>query len=470
MKLSQLKALIKKGESEVLEFKTSTGSLDGAMKTVCAFLNSEIGGNVLIGITNDKKIVGQEVTDDVRKKIAVEINKIDPYVKINVIEVPVRDNLYVIAFNVKPGPEAPYLYDGRSFMRNQSTTQRMTQEVSWRLFHERRPTVWEKKISSDCKIESLDKNRIREVVRIAIAENRLSGVSAHTNIREILTKLNLMIDGQLTNAAVILFYNGELKQHFGTLLQLARFNGIDKREFLDNRAFYGNAFEQYEKAIEFLSSHLPIAGKIEAENPYRVDTPALPYEVLREAIANAVCHRDYSMHGQSIMLAIYDDRIEISNPGGLPPGITVGQLKKVHRSVPRNELIAEVFFRCKIIERWGRGTTDMINFCKQAGAPAPKFEDNGGFFSVTLRFKEPIRYVQDTSKIQQEHSIALTARRKEILEILKHGPLSRKQITSKMKNPPSDRMVQMDLLALSKQGLVKSKGKVKATVWFISDK
>ena len=361
-------------------------------------------------------------------------------------------------------------YDGRPFMRNQSTTQRMTQEASRHLFHKKRPTIWEKKISSDCKIDSLDKNRILDVVRTAVAEKRLSGVSAHTSIREILTKLNLMVDDQLTNAAVILFYKGKREQHFGTLLQLARFKGIDKREFLDNKAFYGNAFDQYEKTLEFLGNHLPIAGKIEAGNPYRVDTPALPYEVLREAIANAICHRDYSMHGQSIMLAIYDDRIEISNPGGLPPGITVDQLKKVHRSVLRNELIAEVFFRCKIIERWGRGTIDMINFCKQAGAPAPKFEDGGGFFSVTLRFKEPIRYVQSTSKTQQDSSIALTDRQKEILGILKNELLSRKQIMNKMKNPPSDRMVQIDLLALNKLGLVESKGKVKATVWFISNK
>jgi ATP-dependent DNA helicase RecG len=362
MQVKKLKALIKQGESAVLEFKTSTGSLDGAMKTVCAFLNSEIGGTVLIGVTNDGKITGQEITYELRKKIAIELNKIDPYVKISVIYTLVKGDLHVIAFNVKPGPEAPYYYDGRAFMRNQSTTQRLTQEASWYLFHKKRPTIWEKKIASDCTIDSLDKNRIRDVVQIAMAEGRLSGVSTRTSIREILTKLNLMIGDQLTNAAVILFYKGKREQSFGTQLQLARFNGINKRDFLDNKAFCGNAFELYEKAMEFFGNHLPISGKIEAGNPYRVDTPALPYEVLREAVANAICHRDYSMHGQSIMLAIYDDRIEIDNPGGLPPGITIDQLKKVHRSVLRNELIADVFFKCKIIERWGK--RDHKNFGK----------------------------------------------------------------------------------------------------------
>jgi ATP-dependent DNA helicase RecG len=160
------------------------------------------------------------------------------------------------------------------------------------------------------------------------------------------------------------------------------------------------------------------------------------------------------MHGQAIMLAIYDDRIEIDNPGGLPPGMTVDQLKRVHRSVPRNELIAEVFFRCKIIERWGRGTMDMINFCKQAGAPAPKFEDKGGFFSITLRFKEPIRYVQPTREVQQDIPVTLTTRQKEIWGILKQGTLSRDQIMEQLKQTPAVRTVQLDLLKLESLNII----------------
>jgi ATP-dependent DNA helicase RecG len=394
--IKRLKALIKQGESEVLEFKNSTGSIHSGMQMVCAFLNSDHGGTVIFGVKDNGQLLGQEVTDKTRKEIAVELNKIEPYTKIDITYVQVINNRQAIVIQVMPGEKAPYTYDGRSFMRNQSTTQRLTQEASWHLFYKKRPTIWEKKLANDCTLASLDKHRIREVVQIAIATKRLHMISTHTSIREILTKLNLMVNDQLTNAAVILFYKGKQEQHFGTRLQLARFYGTDKREFLDNKIFYGNAFDLYEKALEFLGNHLPIAGKIEAGNPYRVETLAIPHTVLREAIANAICHRDYSMHGQSIMLAIYDDRIEIDNPGGLPPGITVAQLKSMHRSVPRNELIANVFYKCEIIEGWGRGTVDMINFCKKAGVPTPKFEDKGNSFSVILRFKEPIRYVGST--------------------------------------------------------------------------
>lgn len=467
MTLAQLKALVKRGESEVLEFKKTTGSLDGVMRTVCAFLNSDVGGTVLIGVTDDGKIMGQEVPDKVLKGIAVELSKIDPYVKIKVTYIPVKEKLSIIAFNVVPGPEAPYHYDGRSYMRIQSTTTPMSQEASWYLFNKKRPTRWEKEIASDCTIDSLDKDQIQEVIRIAIAEKRLRGISARTSIIEMLTKLNLVIDKKLTNAAVILFYKGKRVLHFGSHLQLARFNGTDKREFLDNKSFHGNAFEIYEKAMEFMGNHLPIAGKIEHGNPYRVDTLALPYEALREAIVNAICHRNYSMHGASIMLAIYDDRIEIDNPGNLPPGLSISQLKRAHRSIPRNELIAHVFYLCHMVERWGRGTTDMVSFCKKAGVPEPKFEDNGSFFTVTLRFKEPIRYVQLTDRQQSDILAELTKRQKLILEILGQGNSTSQEIMEKMDTPLTPRTIQQELAKLRDLKLIipAGKGTRRTIIW-----
>ncbi len=453
MKLSQLKAIVKKGESEILEFKKTTAELSAALQTVCAFLNSEAGGTVLIGVTDDGKIVGQTVSDKTQKEIAGELSKIEPNMTFDINYVPVTKELSVIVIMVKPGDKAPYVYEGRPYLRSQSTTRKMSQETYEYLFHKKRPTIWEKKIAYDCTINSLDKSRIREFVRTAIAENRLSGVSTRTSILEILTKLKLIDNNQLTNAAVVLFGKDQNRQ----TLQAARFNGTDKQEFLDNKAFHGNAFDLYDKALEFLGNHLPIAGRIEEGNPYRIDTPVMPYKVLREAIANAICHRDYHSNG-NITLAIYDDRIEINNPGGLPPGITIAELKKIHESIPRNELIADVFFKCHLIERWGRGTTDMVNFCKKADVPTPKFEDHGYYFSVILRFKESIRYVTPPQEKNEDMPIMLTDRQKAILEILKRGLLSREQIMEKLKDEPAARTLQKDLLKLYTLDLIIKSG------------
>ncbi|MBS1988861.1 ATP-binding protein, partial [Candidatus Dependentiae bacterium] len=111
MKLEQIKKLVKLGESEILEFKKSTAELKTAMQTVCAFLNSDHGGIVLIGVTDDQKIIGQEVSDSTRKDIANELRKIEPHADVDINYVAVKDNRYVIVISTQRENRAPYLYD-----------------------------------------------------------------------------------------------------------------------------------------------------------------------------------------------------------------------------------------------------------------------------------------------------------------------------------------------------------------------
>jgi ATP-dependent DNA helicase RecG len=458
MKMPQLKAIVKHGESEILEFKTSTGSLDGAMKTVCAFLNSETGGTVIFGVKDNGQIVGQEVTDKTRKEIAVELSKIEPHAKVDVQYVQVVGNHQAIVLLVNPGEKAPYTYDGRAFIRNQSTTGRMAKEEYMYLHNQNNPTLWEGLTSSSCKLSDLDHNRIREVARLAVAEKRLPEIAMKSSIQGILKKFKLIVNEKLTNAAVILFCKNEQKQFMQSSIKLARFAGIDKTKFLDTKMFNANAFDLYDKAIDFLSFSLPVEARIEPGKPNRVEEPAIPYNVLREAVTNALVHRDYSHAGGSLDIAVYDDRVNISN---------IGSFCKVHPSIPRNPLIAHIFYLCGKIEKWGRGTLDMIQDCKRAGNPPPKYEEIGGSFSVTFPFKKPIRYVQPTREAQQDTSVILTDRQKEILKILKHGPLSRKQIMGQMKNPPTDRVIQKELLKLKKLELVITVGSGRIIQWSI---
>jgi ATP-dependent DNA helicase RecG len=465
MTIKQLENLVKRGESETLEFKKSTSLLSAAMQTICAFLNSDTGGTVLIGVTDDKKIVGQAIADGTKKEISQELNKIEPHASPAVDYIHVTANRYVIVFVVKSGSRAPYVYDGRPFIRSQSITRKMTQEKYEQLLHSRRPSSvsWESLTTNDCTINDLDKKRIKQVVNTAISEHRLTAIATKSSAPEILQKFNLMVDGQLTNAAVVLFCKNEQKQFIQSMIKLARFRGTDKSEFIDNRTMRGNIFDLYERAALFLDNYLPIAGKIEEGNPLRVETPAIPFKALREALINAFCHRDYSARNGSIDIAIYDDRVEITNSGPLPSEIKVRELSKKHQSYPRNPLIAHVLYACHMIEQWGRGTLDMIELCKQTGNKPPKFEESTGSFSVIFPLREPIsRIVTPTLP-----AVKLTNRQQEIMRILRQGSLSRKQIISKMENPPSDRTIQMELLTLNKLGLIAPKGKARAISWVI---
>ena len=391
MQLKKLKALIKKGESDALEFKQSTGRLSDSMRTVCAFLNQD-GGTLLFGVTDDGRTVGQEVADKTLREIANELERIEPNADVKIERVAVGSGKYVIALTVKEGKNKPYSYDDRPYLRKQSTTQTMRRDEYAQLIQEnqRLSPGWDSLLTNNCTLNDLDKNRISEVVHTAVAEGRMASMAARANFKEILKKFGLIVDEKLTNAAVLLFCKKEEKQFIQSTLKMARFKGTDKREFLDHKSVQGNLFDLYEEAMKFFRSYLPVAGRFEAGNPFRIDTPAIPYKVLREALVNALCHRDYSMRSGSTYIAFYDDRVEIVSAGKLPPGITVSALSKKHESYPRNHLVAKVLFACGMIEQWGSGTYDMIQLCKESENPIPKFEETTGSFSVTLPLKEPV--------------------------------------------------------------------------------
>ncbi len=467
---TQLKALVKHGESNVLEFKKSTGQRSLAMQTVCSFLNSDVGGTLLFGVTDGGKIIGQEVSDKTSREIANELDRIEPHADFTIKYVLVGSEKYVIVLSVKPGNNKPYSYDGRAYVRNQSTTRQTSREEYIHMIQDSQEATvsWEKLTTSQCTLKDLDKKRIQYVVRMAIANGRLPEEAEKESSSEILEKLELINKDRITNAAVILFCKTELKQFMQSSVQLARFEGLTKSVFLDRKDLRGNLFDLLEDTMKFLTFALPISGKIVEGSLARVDTPAIPFKVLREGILNALIHRDYSMEGASIDVAIYDDRVEIDSPGRLPVGIKLSDLIKRHKSIRRNKLIANVLHVSGMIEKWGRGTLEMIELCKRSGNPAPTFEEATGSFIVTFPLKEPL----SSSYRALIPSVQLTDRQKEIVKILKSGVMSTEQIMDQMEMPPTSRMVQLELSKLKKLGIVipADKGRGRFVLWKLNAK
>ena len=169
------------------------------------------------------------------------------------------------------------------------------------------------------------------------------------------------------------------------LLRVARFRGINRSDFLDNQHFNGNAFALLANAERFLRETLPIASRFESGRMARIDEPVYPPLATREALANALCHRDYTMGGGSIGLAVYDDRLEVTSTGPLHFGLTPDDLFGPHESRPWNPLIDRTFYRRGIIEEWGRGTLRMAELATAAGLPRPEIEERGD--CVTVRFQ-----------------------------------------------------------------------------------
>jgi ATP-dependent DNA helicase RecG len=278
---------------------------------------------------------------------------------------------------------------------------------------------------------------------------------------DLLVGLELMRDGELLNAAVPLFARADrlLPYYPQCLLRMARFQGTTTDAFEDEAQVHGDTFQLFIEAQRFLRRHLPKAGRIVPGLFERVDDPLYPLEALREALANALCHRDYSVGGGSISLAIFDDRLEIGSTGALPFGLTPADLKTRHASRPWNPLVAGVLYRRGLIERWGRGTLKIVDLIGRAGLAEPEFEEVTG--DLVVRFF-PTGYVppstirHDVSPLQQRILRELSARR--------HSTLS--QVAAALPDIPR-RSLQTHLQFLRSLGLADGAGVGRGAHWWL---
>jgi ATP-dependent DNA helicase RecG len=453
MKLDELEGVVRGGESETLELKQSTGQLARAAETLCAFLNAN-GGIVVLGVTPQGKLVGQQVADKTQQELAQTLRKFEPPAPVTIKRIPIphTQREVVVLAAIPSGETLPFVYDGRPYQRIGTTTSVMPQERYQQLLlnrlHSR--SRWETTPAAGMTLDNLDQEEIRRTVRAGTAVGRLPE-STGTNPVDILDRLGLRVGGQLLTAAVILFATRFLPDYPQCQLRMARFKGADKTEFLDNRQVYGHGFQLLDEAMLFLQRHLPVAGRILPGLFERIDEPLFPPVALREALVNAICHRDYAQVGGAISLAIYDDRVEVWSDGTLPFGLKVEDLKRDHRSRPRNPLIADVFYRRGLVERWGRGTQKIVELCVKAGHPEPEFLEQAG--AVGVRFL-PSGYIAP-------HRVthALTARQREILQLLaRKEHMALREIRAGLVHPPSDRTLQEDLAHLKRVGVIDASG------------
>jgi ATP-dependent DNA helicase RecG len=461
LRLEDIERLVSGGESETLEFKKSTGQLNRAGESLCAFLNSN-GGIVIIGVTPQGKIVGQQVSDTTGQDIAEMLKRFDPPAPVEIEHLPLPDpDKKLILLYASPQRESrPFTFDGRPYQRIETTSPVMPQERYQQLLLERMHTRqrWENQTATGVRVEDLDLDEILRTVRTAVSSGRLPDVTV-SSPEDVLDRFGLRRDGELLNAAVVLFGTQFLPDYPQCQVRMARFRGRDKTEFLDNRQITGNGFELLEESMIFLRRHLPIAGRVEPGLFERVDEPLFPPIALREALVNAFCHRDYSQAGGSVNLAIYDDRLEIWSDGTLPQGLSVEDLKRDHQSRPRNPLISQVFFNRGLVERWGRGTQKIVELCVRAGYPEPEFVEQAG--SMGVRFF-PSGYIAP-------HRIALdlTDRQREILQILSSRGAPLRSIMNELSDPPAKKTVSDDLTRLKHLGLIDSKGHGRGAVWYM---
>jgi len=336
----------------------------------------------------------------------------------------------------------------------------MPQETYQRLLLERAHAKqrWEN-LPAAVTLEDLDQDEILRTLKLGVAAGRMSA-SMSADAADVLDRLGLRDHDRVLNAAVEVFGRRMLPDYPQCQLRMARFRGNDKTEFLDQRQLHGHALQLLEEAMQFLTRHLPVAGRIEPGVFERADAPLFPPLALREALVNAFCHRDYSITGSAVSLAIYDDRLEIWSDGTLPFGLSVDDLKRDHPSRPRNPLIAEAFYRRGLVERWGRGTQKIVELCVQAGHPEPEFVEQAGALGV--RFL-PTAYIAP-------HRVGhdLTTRQRRILQTLAgRQDVTFGELRSLAGPTVAVRTFRDDLLHLKRLRMIGLRGRGRGATWFI---
>jgi ATP-dependent DNA helicase RecG len=371
-------------ESLNIEWKPSLSQINKTIETISAFSNTE-GGKIIIGVSKSGKVLGLDVGKDTVERLTNQISqntdpKIHPRITIEKIK-----GKSIIIIEVKESSDHLVLAFGSPYKRVGKSTVRMSKDEYERLILEkhREKLYFDSQICKGATLKDIDDEKVKWFLKKAKIRRNLN-IELKISVKEILQKLDLLKEDKLTNAAILLFGKEPQRFFLQAELRCARFKGNEPvKPFIDMKIFGGNIIEQVDSALNFILEHISmkvyLAGKKEREEKYEY-----PPDALREAIINAICHRDYRTVGH-IQIRIFDDRIEMWNPGLLPEPLTLKDLKKKHKSIPRNPLIANSFFLIKFIEQWGTGTNDMINLCSEWELPEPLFEHITGDFVVTFR-------------------------------------------------------------------------------------
>ena len=460
--IGDIERLVAGGESETVEFKATTGQRTEAARTLAAMLNGQ-GGMVLFGVRPEGRIVGQTVSDKTMGDITnacAEINPAHPP-SVERIAAPQNNRLEVLAVSVPPGGAKPYSHKGRYFVRSGATTVDMPDEVQLSLVLDRAHSLrrWELE-GSNLDGEALDETEVRNFRDEAIESSR-GRFDADASVAEVLRSLNLLTDeGAPNRGAVTLFGRAEaFAGRFPSLgCRLVAVPGVEIGEELqDDELLESNSFLAMRRAIAFCERNLRhpvrINGGLQAEADLEI-----PRLALREALANAFGHRDYSLPGK-VQVRIFADRLEVLSPGVLRFGLTPADLLGPHPSHPWNPNIVGCLYRRGIVEQLGTGTTRMARSCVRAGLGRPAFLASAT--AVTCVLPRQGHWLKSDGT-----PVAVSTKQASILAELASGPATRGQLAdaAAVGAAPAGEM----LAELRDRGVVRVEGHGRGARWHLT--
>ncbi len=372
-------------ESQTYERKTSVGEWQEIVETVAAFATAN-GGTIEVGIRPDGSTAGVEIGAGTIEDLVNKIRQNTDPRQAPSVHVTHVGRKKLIVLRVSESSDKPVLAFGRPYKRVAKTNHRLSSSEMRQLLSETGAARWEESICAAAGLEDLSEERVQQFVA-QMREGRGRGAFPADNAEAVLRRLGLLTDDGMTRAGIVLFGVRPSQYFPQAQVHCALFAGTEALEFIDMQVVGGDLFAQVEGALDFVTRNIRRGIEITGAKPAREDRWDYPLAAVREAVVNAICHRDYEETGNA-QVRVFNDRLEVWNPGLLVPELTVEALKGDHRSIPRNPLIADCFYRAGYIERWGTGTNRIIQECVASGAPEPDFEERPGDHSFVVRMRK----------------------------------------------------------------------------------
>ncbi len=445
--------LISMPESKTLEFKERMPEPLAIAKTACAFANGG-GGTILIGVADKEKTItgidAQEIHILEEKIANIVYSMVEPTAAVH-ITIHNLEGKLILKIDVFPGSLKPYHLKNKgeiegTYIRVGSTNRKADIETIEELRRQRMNISFDETSIIDATIEDLDARNIEIYLKKREEVRDIPKVEPEA---EFLKKIKAVRqqNGSIhpTVAGILLFSSEPEKYIQGAVIKCARFKSNEMDEFIDQKIIRGSLFSQIEETIAFFKKNVKRGAKI--EGLYRIEEYEYPETAIREAVVNAVCHRDYSRKGADIKFAIFDDRIEITSPGGLLPQISLSDLG-TGVSELRNKIIGRIFNEAGLIEGWGTGIRRIRKQIEEKGLVPPEFKENNGFFK-TIIYNEPLqkRFEFD----EDEKAI--------IAYIQKYGKASTKELEKVLEK--SKATIKRKIRTLTEKGYLVWKGKSK---------
>ena len=384
MTTTELQNIIARHEMQCLELKESFNV--ESIETACAFANAN-GGYIVIGVDNkgqpSKHGLRIEALRDYENKISTAT---EPCVAVDVEKVTFQGR-DVVLLKVMENPLKPVAYKGRCFLRKGSVNHQMTPTEIAECHLKSTGSSMDAVIVPGAIKDDLDLEIVRRYMRKAVQEKRRD-YSENDDPWSVLKKLEwVKSESEITRAAYLLFAKCPQRKFSQATIHAGAFKA-DGAVIYDAHDSTGNVQDQVEDALSFIKKSIRCAivvtGKAEHDRYWEY-----PVEAIREALANAVCHRDYSI-ANDIQVKVFEDRVVITNPGQLPFDMTLEDLDNPdHSSRPRNKLIAQAFYDMHIIEHYGSGVKRMRNECDKNGSPYPIWTSEKGEFCIRFPARTP---------------------------------------------------------------------------------